>query len=383
MTELTNQDQWVNDLKEAIAKSFCYVVIGTACFGAAASSFLAIPGLLNLLSLELPSYILYTIYSIAVINGVSYSVSQFWDGLLESTRVNLFGLPPAHKKEIQKENLNTIEKIKDIEEEIRYKIRALDKLGINLKNNPELRLILTHVQHFMKLDGNILKDLNLLDSKSQNQEMDDSNPFYNMFYNILFYANSFFASIVISTGILTSIILTILGTTSAIATLAPMILGPATLGGLTISAMACFVAFCSQYCKSSTFGQKQWNLLMLDLFNSVDDIEEEHLAPKDKHIKLQGYLAEINEIYLDRQRGQSSIYSIDELIEKESNKRAEISEDYTKMYNLYRATEKTVKYKPLYLLEARLAIERLENLKGLVAENEQLKEEIANLKIKS
>ena len=103
MTNIINQDQWVNDLKEVIARAFSYTVIGVACFGAAASSFLAIPGLLNLISLELSSYILNAIYGVAVINGVTYTVSQFWDSLLENTRVNLLGLAPIHKQEMEKE----------------------------------------------------------------------------------------------------------------------------------------------------------------------------------------------------------------------------------------------------------------------------------------
>lgn len=295
MTDLTNQNQWVNDLKEALAKGLCYTVISVACFGAAASSFLAIPGLLDRLAIELPNYVLNTIYSIAIVNGVTFTVSQFWDGLLESTRVNLFGLPPSHDKELQ-ENLSIDEEIEDLRLEIINKIEILEEMGVNIKNTPKLKAILNHAHHYIQFDDHIARDLNLANQENSRTFDEEQN---NLLTFFLFLSNKLFAGMVLSTGILTSIILTILGTTKAIETLAPMLIGPAAFSGLTVTVMACLVAFGSQYCKSSTFGHKQWNLLMW--FFPKKNSEEENLPPKEIVLKLQGNLIKINKIYIETQ----------------------------------------------------------------------------------
>lgn len=289
--EKNSTNQWFSDnSKEIMAKGLCYVTITAACCGAAASSFLAIPGLFSLLSITPPNYILNTIYSIAIINGVTFSISQFWESLVENTRVNVFNLPPSTT------SINTINlKIEKIQSEIINSIQKLQKIGINANNNELMKQHLNSLKLLMSFNDEIIQESSKLADTDKSIK---SNSFYHNLMNALYYVNCFFAAMVISTGIFTSVILTILGTTNAINTIAPMILGSNTLSNVTITFMAGLVAFCSQYCKSSTFGQKQWSLLVLDIFGINLLEQEESLTPKDLYKKLQNSLIDINEIYI-------------------------------------------------------------------------------------
>lgn len=306
---------------ETISFFLNLVVVGFACFGAAASAWLAIPSLLKLIPYEISPLISGTGYLLSVVSGITYAKAQFWDRSYKKIRQWLLG----HESENQEEEEKYKKEIKNYENSIKDYLENINDIhkNNNEQNKEARETSIELIKELYKLENKVKdEDLpefsDILHSLSGRTGLTDEqlNSFFpndliksraDKFYDFMDRItdlsltvakciNWFLALNIIFAGSAIAIILTTLGSKNAIFSISSDIFGASTLTGTIIWAPAIFISVFTQVCKLILNGDRQlaeldWlGFTKVDLAHDLKYLQEKskllHRCSLDlKHIK--------------------------------------------------------------------------------------------------
>jgi len=302
-----NISNWFN-LSERQAETISFflniIVVGFACFGAAASAWLAIPSLLKLIPYEISPLISGTGYLLSVVSGITYAKAQFWDRSYKKIRQWLLGHESEnqeeeekHKNEIRKDEDNIQIYLKNQRESLAQDvltkntlielIKELYKLEhkVQDENLPELSDILHSLSNktgLTKEQFNYYFQNDLKHSK-KDKLYDSMDYLTNISLEVVKLINWFIALNVILAGSAIAIILTTLGSKNAIFSIFSDIFGASTLTGTMLWAPAIFISVFTQICKLILNSDRQMAELDWFGFTKIDlDHDVKYLQEKSK-----------------------------------------------------------------------------------------------------